>query len=113
MGFWRNKAKYLKQVCVILRDKYDDDIPNNVETLCKLPGVGPKMAHLTMNIAWGRQSGIGVDTHVHYIVARLGHGHDIGASPCQSPVQSHCWMLETFAVVARRRAPGETGSSSS
>ena len=53
VGFWRNKAKYLKQVCEILRDKYDDDIPDNVEDLCKLPGVGPKMAHLTMNIAWG------------------------------------------------------------
>ena len=72
VGFWRNKAKYIKQVCQILRDKYNDDIPDNVQDLCKLPGVGPKMAHLTMNNGWGRQSGIGVDVHVHRIVARLG-----------------------------------------
>ena len=65
VGFWRNKAKYIQQACQILHDEYSDDIPDSVESLCKLPGVGPKMAHLTMNIAWGRQSGIGVDTHVH------------------------------------------------
>ena len=57
VGFWRNKAKYIKQTCEILHEKYDDDIPDNVKDLCKLPGVGPKMAHLTMNIAWEKQSG--------------------------------------------------------
>ena len=82
VGFWRNKAKYLKQVCVILRDKYDDDIPDNVEDLCKLPGVGPQMAHLTMNIAWGRQSGIGVDTHVHRMVK----------TPEQTRVSLESWL---------------------
>lgn len=37
-----------------------------------LPGVGPKMAHLIMDFAWGKVSGIAVDTHVHRIVHRLG-----------------------------------------
>ena len=71
VGFWRNKAKYLLKTCSVLKEKYNSDIPPSVSELCKLPGVGPKMAHLTMNIAWGNQSGIGVDTHVHRIVARL------------------------------------------
>jgi len=72
VGFWRNKAKYLLRTCKELKEKYASDIPPTVAELCKLPGVGPKMAHLTMNIAWGNQSGIGVDTHVHRIVSRLG-----------------------------------------
>lgn len=37
-----------------------------------LPGIGPKMAHLIMDFAWGEVSGISVDTHVHRITHRLG-----------------------------------------
>ncbi|PIK45854.1 putative endonuclease III-like protein 1 [Apostichopus japonicus] len=37
----------------------------------KLPGVGPKMAHIVMDVAWGELTGIGVDTHVHRICNRL------------------------------------------
>mmetsp|Transcript_19627 Transcript_19627/g.31156 ORF Transcript_19627/g.31156 Transcript_19627/m.31156 type:complete len:120 (-) Transcript_19627:84-443(-) len=40
--------------------------------MCKLPGVGPKMAYLCMQTAWGRSVGIGVDVHVHRISNRLG-----------------------------------------
>lgn len=72
VGFYRRKAKYLKEVASILQQKYNGDIPNSVEELCKLPGVGPKMAHLCMQEAWNVNSGIGVDTHVHRIAARLG-----------------------------------------
>ena len=42
------------------------------EGLCALPGVGPKMAHLVMQIAWNKVEGIAVDVHVHRIVNRLG-----------------------------------------
>jgi len=55
-----------------MKDQYDSDIPNTVEDLCKLKGVGPKMAYLCMSSAWGKVVGIGVDTHVHRIAARLG-----------------------------------------
>ena len=37
-----------------------------------MPGVGPKMAYLCMNVAWKENTGIGVDTHVHRICNRLG-----------------------------------------
>jgi len=95
VGFWRNKAKYIKQVCQILRDKYNDDIPDNVQDLCKLPGVGPKMAHLTMNIAWAKQSGIGVDTHVHRIVARLGWTDpEVNKTPEHTRISLESWLPE-------------------
>jgi len=52
-------VKYIKRTSEILRDQYDGDIPDTVEKLCSLPGVGPKMAHLCMNSAWGIVTGIG------------------------------------------------------
>lgn len=72
VGFYRRKAIYLKKVAQILKNKYNGDIPRSIKDLCDLPGVGPKMAHLCMLEAWDELSGIGVDTHVHRISARLG-----------------------------------------
>uniref|UniRef100_A0A672YJW5 Endonuclease III-like protein 1 n=2 Tax=Sphaeramia orbicularis TaxID=375764 RepID=A0A672YJW5_9TELE len=72
VGFWRNKVKYLKLTSAMLQREFGGDIPNSVEGLVQLPGVGPKMAHLAMDIAWDQVSGIGVDTHVHRITNRLG-----------------------------------------
>ncbi|CAB1344315.1 unnamed protein product, partial [Coregonus sp. 'balchen'] len=66
------KVKFLKQTSVMLQREFRGDIPNTVEGLVRLPGVGPKMAHLAMDIAWHQVSGIGVDTHVHRISNRLG-----------------------------------------
>uniref|UniRef100_A0A673WR44 DNA-(apurinic or apyrimidinic site) lyase n=1 Tax=Salmo trutta TaxID=8032 RepID=A0A673WR44_SALTR len=59
VGFWRTKVKYLKQTSVILQREFRGDIPNTVEGLVRLPGVGPKMAHLAMDTAWHQVSDIG------------------------------------------------------
>ncbi|GJQ73742.1 putative bifunctional DNA N-glycosylase with associated apurinic apyrimidinic (AP) lyase function [Trypoxylus dichotomus] len=72
VSFWKRKVQYIKKTTEILKSKFNNDIPYNVEDLCKLPGVGPKMAHLCMQIAWNKVTGIGVDTHVHRISNRLG-----------------------------------------
>ncbi|ENN76397.1 hypothetical protein HUJ04_006895 [Dendroctonus ponderosae] len=72
VGFWRNKVKYIKKTSEILKNQYNCDIPNTIEDMLKLPGVGPKMAHLCMKVAWGEVTGIGVDTHVHRIANRMG-----------------------------------------
>jgi endonuclease III/predicted transcriptional regulator len=58
VSFHNQKAKHLKKVARILREQYDDDIPGSVESLCELPGVGPKMAHLTMKCAWNKVTGM-------------------------------------------------------
>src|ERR1700724_1953884 len=52
VGFHNKKAAYIKRTAIILRDQFDGDIPDTVEGLCSLPGVGEKMAHLTMSAAW-------------------------------------------------------------
>ena len=54
-----------------MKDQYKGDIPTTLEGLVKLPGIGPKMAHIIMDIAWNQLTGIGVDTHVHRISNRL------------------------------------------
>ncbi|KAL2277514.1 hypothetical protein FJTKL_15430 [Diaporthe vaccinii] len=72
VGFHNNKTKYLKQAAVILRDSWGGDIPDSIEGLVSLPGVGPKMAHLCLSSAWGRTEGIGVDVHVHRITNLWG-----------------------------------------
>ena len=56
---FQNKVKYIKQTSAILQQHYDGDIPASLAELVALPGVGPKMAHLAMAVAWGTVSGIG------------------------------------------------------
>ena len=72
VGFHNNKTRYIKAAAQILRDEYSGDIPDTVEGLMELPGVGPKMAYLCMSAAWGRTEGIGVDVHVHRITNLWG-----------------------------------------
>ncbi|KAF5659482.1 endonuclease III [Fusarium heterosporum] len=72
VGFHNNKTKYIKQSAEILRDKWDGDIPDTLEGLVSLPGVGPKMAFLCLSVAWGKTLGIGVDVHVHRITNLWG-----------------------------------------
>jgi endonuclease III len=54
VGFYNNKAKNILKASQMLKDKYDCDIPPTLEGLLELPGVGPKMAHLVMLIAWDK-----------------------------------------------------------
>ncbi|CAL1268960.1 unnamed protein product [Larinioides sclopetarius] len=71
-GFWKSKIKFIKNTTKILKDQYNGDIPRTFKELCKLPGVGPKMANIVMSVAWNDTVGIAVDTHVHRISNRLG-----------------------------------------
>lgn len=72
VGFYTRKASNMKKIAKICLSKYNGDIPSSLEDLLSLPGIGPKMAHLVMNIAWNNVQGICVDTHVHRICNRLG-----------------------------------------
>ncbi|CAI5528991.1 unnamed protein product [Closterium sp. Naga37s-1] len=72
VGFYVRKAGYLKKMANICLEKHGGEIPGSLKDLLALPGVGPKMAYLVMNVAWERVEGICVDTHVHRIARRLG-----------------------------------------
>ncbi|XP_054921748.1 endonuclease III-like protein 1 isoform X2 [Dermacentor andersoni] len=88
----KNKAKHLKQTAKVLLEKYDGDIPDSVEGLCSLPGVGPKMAYLAMSCGWGHTVGIGVDTHVHRISNRLGWLPAPTKTPEQTRKALEAWL---------------------
>ncbi|KAF9206958.1 DNA N-glycosylase and apurinic/apyrimidinic (AP) lyase [Haplosporangium sp. Z 27] len=72
VGFHNKKTIFMKQIAEICRTQYNGDIPDTEAGLRALPGVGPKMALLTLHVAWKKNLGIGVDTHVHRIANRLG-----------------------------------------
>ena len=72
VGFYKTKAKHLKQLPIILKQEFNNKIPETIEELIKLPGVGRKTANLVVTIAFNKP-GICVDTHVHKIMNRIGY----------------------------------------
>lgn len=71
-GFFRNKAKNIKACCQQLVEKYDGNVPRELELLVELPGVGRKTANVVLGTAYGIASGVVVDTHVGRIARRTG-----------------------------------------
>ncbi len=66
VGFYHTKAKSLKETCRILIEKYNSQVPRDLDTLLTLPGVGRKTANLVVTVGFD-DYGICVDTHVHRI----------------------------------------------
>ena len=71
VGFYHDKARHLKALPKVLKEKFNGVLPNTVETLCELPGVGRKTANLTVAVGFDLPA-ICVDVHVHRICNRLG-----------------------------------------
>ncbi|MDD3793862.1 MAG: endonuclease III [Candidatus Gracilibacteria bacterium] len=71
ISFYNNKAKNIKKTSTILYEKYNNKIPKNIEELIKLPGVGIKTAKVFLAVVEDAPY-IGVDTHVHRVLNRLG-----------------------------------------
>lgn len=72
VGFYRNKAKTIRSICRDLIDRFDSRVPDTIEQLLSLKGVGRKTANLVVSLGYGKD-GICVDTHVHRISNRLGY----------------------------------------
>ena len=72
VGFYRTKAKNLRETCQILLEKYEGTVPRTLEQLLELPGVGRKTANLVITVGYN-DYGICVDTHVHRITNIWGY----------------------------------------
>ncbi len=72
VGFYHTKAKAIKKICAILINRYDSRVPDEIDELVKLPGVGRKTANLVVTLGYNKP-GICVDIHVHRISNRLGY----------------------------------------
>jgi endonuclease III len=71
VGFYKEKAKHLSQIPDIINQKFGGEIPQTIDELLQLPGVGRKVANLLVAAAFNKPA-ICVDTHVHRIFNRIG-----------------------------------------
>jgi len=71
LGFYRNKAKNIKATCTILFNEFDSKVPDNIDDMLKLPGVGRKTANVVLGEIYGIP-GIVVDTHCKRLSNRIG-----------------------------------------
>jgi endonuclease-3 len=72
VGFYRNKARTIRQICAQLLEQHGGEVPADLDALLTLPGVGRKTANLVLTAGYGLP-GICVDTHVHRICNRWGY----------------------------------------
>ncbi|NQU98763.1 endonuclease III [Candidatus Woesearchaeota archaeon] len=72
VGFYKTKAKHLKKLPKVLKEKFSGIIPDTVEELVELPGVGRKTANLVVAVGF-KKPAVCVDTHVHRISNRWGY----------------------------------------
>ncbi len=72
VGFHATKARNILEICRILVNEYQGIVPDDIDTLITLPGVGRKTANLVVTIGYGKP-GICVDVHVHRISNRWGY----------------------------------------
>jgi endonuclease III len=72
VGFYHDKARHLKELPAVLRERFGGVIPQTVEELIELPGVGRKTANLVVAVAFNKPA-VCVDIHVHRIFNRLGY----------------------------------------
>lgn len=70
--FFRNKAKMIKEASTIIAEKFSGKVPDNLEELTKLPGIGRKSANAILVHGFDKVEGIIVDTHVIRVSQRLG-----------------------------------------
>lgn len=110
-----NKAKYLAKTSQILSEQYNGKIPENVEDLQKLPGVGRKTAHVIAAVLF-RQPVMPVDTHVFRVSARIGLTKN-AKTPLQAEKQlvkyipkkiipdAHHWLILHGRYVCKAKSP--------
>ena len=71
-GFFRNKARSIRNCCNGLVTKYGGKVPDKLDELIQLDGIGRKTANVVLGVAYGKAEGIVVDTHVSRLARRMG-----------------------------------------
>mmetsp|Transcript_48546 Transcript_48546/g.82870 ORF Transcript_48546/g.82870 Transcript_48546/m.82870 type:complete len:293 (+) Transcript_48546:1-879(+) len=87
VGFHNVKTRNILAATAILREKHRGQVPDTMGGLLELPGVGPKMALIFLNVVHGKVEGISVDTHVHRITRQLGWASEEAKRPEQTRKQ--------------------------
>lgn len=72
IGLYNTKARNIVKLAQILVEKYDGRVPDTMEELTALPGIGRKTANIILSVGFDKTEGIAVDTHVFRIAHRTG-----------------------------------------
>ncbi|HTO93763.1 MAG TPA: endonuclease III [Bacteroidota bacterium] len=91
-GFYRMKAKNVLACCKALNERFGGEVPQRMEDLVTLPGVGRKTANVVLGQAFGIASGVVVDTHVQRLAGRLGF------TDKDDPVKIEADLMDVFPV---------------
>jgi endonuclease-3 len=78
-GFYHNKAKNIQGACREITERFNGNVPDTMETLTSLPGVGRKTANVVLGNSFGKNEGFVVDTHVFRLSHRMGLA--VGTTP--------------------------------
>jgi endonuclease III len=108
-GFFRNKAKSLRGMAQVLVEKHAGKVPDTMDQLVELPGVGRKTANVVLGNAFGKNVGIVVDTHVTRLSDRLGlTKHKVDAVKIEQDlmqiVPQEDWTLWSHLLIHHGRA---------
>lgn len=107
-GFFKNKAKNIKETCAILVEKYNGEVPNTMEELYALSGVGRKTANVVLGNAYGIASGVVVDTHVTRLANRFGWVKLQDAVKIENKLNEICpqedWVMLPHYLISHGRA---------
>ena len=96
VGFFRNKAKYLARLPEVVKREFNGQVPDTVEELVKLPGVGRKTANLVVAVAFNKPA-ICVDTHVHRIMNLWGYVET--TTPLQTEMALRAKLPENYWII--------------
>lgn len=92
VGFQNKKAVYIKRATEMLVSDFNARVPDSFESLVRLPGVGPKMALIVLNAAFGKCVGVSIDTHLHRMLRQLSWVHPNSKSPEHTRRELESWL---------------------
>lgn len=113
-GFYKTKARNIKEACRVIAEKYEGRVPDTLDKLTSLPGVGRKTANVVLSNAFGADA-IAVDTHVFRVSNRLGlaNSEDVLRTeqqlmeniPKDKWSRAHHWLIHHGRRVCKARKP--------
>lgn len=113
-GFYKTKARNIKEACRIIVEEYGGRVPQTMEELTDLPGVGRKTANVVLSNAFGVDA-IAVDTHVFRVANRLGlaQSGDVRGTeeqlmeniPREKWSRAHHWLIHHGRRICKARRP--------
>ena len=95
VGFYNNKAKYIKRSADLIADEFAGKVPSDYTGLVSLPGVGPKMALIVLDVAFDQCLGVSIDTHLHRMLGQLGWTKN-AKNPDDTRRQLEAWLPREY-----------------